>query len=1141
MDTFQAAIQISQPLTDQAWHVLKPRLLTQRAYAERREKEVFEQGQQLKAEYEQRRYQEAQLKETKESLDREWDNVQMPIRNQIASLADERIERKWFSGKAVTKDNSPQFAADVLLYVRKSFYDETAQEEESAITIRRTSRFDARHPSRILILENMKWVFDTKIKPFTENFQKELFLCNGCDGNFKFYGLESVVQHYAAKHTTTLSCGPQVVSWRAEWPEHPLFHPKPSVAQADYYKIPPPLTSSSQTPLYRDSESISHFGGYGQTLNPLTQATSHFLPASSNDSYVQQQQQNGHSSSFENQSYFRSSLHTTTKPYDFPQSSDLGIRYPGSYTSNNGFRSPSVPAAQISNHQALAYSNLEPSQLHDPKTRTWHEIESSAVITHPARPSTSFSQYPAADGDHFGQTTGEYQSQLDEMARHARDVWSATSGIKDIPQSVRIYVVIQQMVTRFTTTFLNEPSIGMFLDILDHNALMRPIRNQKGLACKVCVTSGNDAGRPQSSYEQLAVENRWLYHLPQLLNHFKTAHLDSIQSNADPMISIECQTLDWKNDMIELPESHLIAALLNAPGMDDVKLELIARVFPGVFPSPLPRIGATGNTGPVPIFPIGFDRGRPSQGVTPETYPNSPSRIEPRSEIQLFNRPYSGFRESSQPARSSEPPGEDEYDPHRPAFLGKIVPSGTSLPHIRKSLRNTPTRNRESSLLRSKHDDYPYMRLTVTDRPPATYNGPPHRGAVGDNRIDQHNEKSDGAQRSISPERHVQSLSRTRFNHEPPSSRKQHSSKEPNVHDKVVDVKMNHGHISEDGKVKDSSIFLNPRGRTLSPGEGISEADEFLDKLGTISNLDSRLNFVPCDHEEYQATSQPQEPSQDLHPQIQADMATETPDWRINVRRRGRDNDLPNTPARIDSSKVKKYDELAMPQKSTSDHEQDVNYRSMSDLHRPLNEGLVARRSPDLHTTYEAPRKYVQDRYEVGEAIMEVSRPGNGSFHVTRTSQYRSRSRSPRPLPIGTTYYRARTPINEGRLHNSAYHIYSPPLRTDILPQRIISHEYPTQDRYEYVDDRRPPDNTIRQRVEYVPVRVEEHTALEPGRFVIAQPVGMRPQPDYVQLDRGYNGEPVYERHSQLYHANPRPYYTPQSHSASAFAQGYRY
>ena len=59
--------------------------------------------------------------------------------------------------------------------------------------------------------------------------------------------------------------------------------------------------------------------------------------------------------------------------------------------------------------------------------------------------------------------------------------------------------------------------------------------------------------------------------------------------------------------MIELPEKSLIADLTEKPGLDDAKLELIAQVFPGVFPSPLPRVGAPSNVGPVPVYTGGFD------------------------------------------------------------------------------------------------------------------------------------------------------------------------------------------------------------------------------------------------------------------------------------------------------------------------------------------------------------------------------------------------------------------------------------------------------------------------------------------------------------------------------------------------------
>jgi hypothetical protein len=107
-----------------------------------------------------------------------------------------------------------------------------------------------------LVLENMKWVFDTKIKPLTDS--KELFLCNGCEYNPRFYSFESVLQHYAAKHTNTLSNGAIVVNWRAEWPEHPPFKPEPDIAMSTFHSVAPSLAMSPSGP----PTSPRGFGGY---------------------------------------------------------------------------------------------------------------------------------------------------------------------------------------------------------------------------------------------------------------------------------------------------------------------------------------------------------------------------------------------------------------------------------------------------------------------------------------------------------------------------------------------------------------------------------------------------------------------------------------------------------------------------------------------------------------------------------------------------------------------------------------------------------------------------------------------------------------------------------------------------------------
>ena len=194
----------------------------------------------------------------KETVDREWDKFQVPIHARIGGYADELIRDGWQGGAKVTKENSPRFAAEVLLHVRKRFYNEIAKHEAALhVAGYEPKRVPPNEPStQRLVLENMKWVCDTKIKPLTDS--KELFLCNGCENNQRLYSFESVLQHYAAKHTSALSNGNIVVNWRAEWPEHPPFNPEPDAAMSTFHSVVPSLTTSPSGP----PTSPRGFGGY---------------------------------------------------------------------------------------------------------------------------------------------------------------------------------------------------------------------------------------------------------------------------------------------------------------------------------------------------------------------------------------------------------------------------------------------------------------------------------------------------------------------------------------------------------------------------------------------------------------------------------------------------------------------------------------------------------------------------------------------------------------------------------------------------------------------------------------------------------------------------------------------------------------
>lgn len=1146
MDNFQAATQISLPLTEQAWQVLKPRLLIQRAAAEKKEKDRVEQGQLLQAEYKQRRQQEAQLKETKESLDRGWASIQMPIRNKISKFADEIIENSWAGGRTVTKENSPKFAADVLLYVRRRFYDELSLESEDGTSSGEYSKSNDLDsaPSRILILENMKWLFDTKIKPFTEHFQKELFLCNGCDGNFKFYGLDSVVQHYAAKHTHNLSLGTQVVHWRAEWPEHPPFHPEPTIAKVAYYKLPMPQSTALQSLSVRDSPIPTKQETYAQLQNPVVHpaqssyCSSQYSPMVYQESYGSTYQQDRKFSPPSAQNYLHSAPAATAQTQDFQRNPNFGPVYPApqsTYTNithtNSVFQPSQSGGGSPADHPAPpGYAYTDP-YVQDQKTSNWQGFDSFSrnhgcavvVQTQPNfQTRTFYPPYLEQGRDLNGQAGELYQQQMDEMAKHARDVWFATSGIKDIPQSVRIFVVIQHMVARFKKAYSNEPSLVMFIDGLDRNSLMKPVRSLNGLACKVCVTNSSQFGGESNSNAPLPVGDRRLYPLPHLLAHFRTAHLENSASFAGQMNGVEGPGLDWKLDMIELPETALIADLINATGLDDVKLELIAGVFPGVFPTRLPRMGHSGNAGPVPVYKGGFGSGtRLPPKIGPEPFPDSLSRGEVRNERHQKDRSYSSFRELSQPTRLSEPPGEDEYDPHRPA-----LPSGVGLVHSRKAARTPSTDSGQQGTLHNRHSVPHYVSSDIADHPSSTYNDVPIRRVAGDHHLARHYEPNNRSRSRLSPQRRIETQPEDRYSDEQTGYPEQQTLK-TNGHGSLVDPASKRPHTADDRELRDGSTSFEEMQRSLTLNEGASAADQFLDNLASSPEMKSGPKTVLLDREGTRSIIRREEHSQDRFIEKETDANTEPQGWRTDpTDAEGEEVDPSTLSMRNDPLKGRQYDGISSPHGRQS-HQYDENYRSWSRVHRRPSESKLSRRSAE--TYYQVPQ-----RYEMVEGVIEgphIRDSRDRSFQVSQPTRYHSRSRSPQPLPLGATFYRARSPVDDHR-HDPVYHIRSPPLRQDGHSQRIISYDYPTRDRYEYVDDRNLAYNQVRQRVEYIPVRLRDTAPIEPSRYLITQPTDLRPPPDYVRIDRNYPTDPVYER----------PGYPPQQgHGYPPFSQGYRY
>ena len=588
MDSFHAAIQISTPLTDSAWEVLKPRLIAQRELGEEREKARIAAEKAAEARLEEKKQEEAMLKQAKESADRDWDEKQSPIRDLLTEFAAETIKNDWDDGKSISKDNCTKFAADVLLYVRKRFYEQIAAEDRAAREAGEPIKQDPATgpPTRKLVLENMKWVYDTKIKSLTESFRKELFLCHDCDSNTKFYGFEGVIQHFAAKHTNLLSVGSIVVHWRAEWPEHSPFHPDPTSFKPAYH----PLGQSQNGQQYGHSSYQSP--GSGQQATPSTGQpfAGPVVVPPSHETYSggprPSKYQDRHSGYPPNQSIYEpghasyrygpspayhghQNLYPAATSYlDYPPYEHGPPPHHAYPPSGNDYGRPAPPLRERKYREP--YLPFEPGPPHNDPHRPEVIGPITAGIEPPVDPHT-------------------FKQHLEVMAAFAREIWTTVNSVKDIPTSVKFYVLIYHVVTRVRTRYGYEPGLDMFTEGIENQHLMRPIKHATvAVGCRTCLADAKDPRYAQ--YGPPPILER-MYQLPSLLRHFRTSH---INGSDQPVYGFPPQLPDWTQDMVDLPEEAVVSALIQAPGMDDQKLRLLADAFPQSFPNPLPRIGVLG-------------------------------------------------------------------------------------------------------------------------------------------------------------------------------------------------------------------------------------------------------------------------------------------------------------------------------------------------------------------------------------------------------------------------------------------------------------------------------------------------------------------------------------------------------------------
>ena len=1128
MESFQAATQISQPMTEQAWRILKPRLLAQLPFAERKEKERMDHNELLAEEYRQRRQQEAQLKETKDNLDREWETFQNPVRNCLGALADDIIESRWAGGRSVTKDTSPKFAADVLLQVRQRFYADVAQQDEAAIAAGRPVIVDplSGPPTRKLVLENMKWLFDIKVKPLTDHFQRELFLCNGCDGNYKFYGFEGVIQHYAAKHTTTLSMGNIVVHWRAEWPEHPPFNPNPSIAKSAYYKVPTPA--------------VTHTHLNNEVAGPAPHGSFNQIPDAGPGSFPQPQDSSQYPIDTCATTYAGPRLDghiTTVNGQPFPlQEKYTGLA--GYSGASNGYATNATSyIPNLASHQGQApqnygssYSGQQPyaayaqGQFAPTSTPIFHGLNGNhygngVPVPYQAnyQNGVAASQVPTIPGPR----SDLYQRQMDEMARHAKDVFINIGGIKDLPGSVRIHVVIQLTVSRFKGTFPNEPSLSMFIDGLDRNAVMRPVRSVNGLGCKMCIQSGTGAK---------------LFTLPHLVNHFRTVHMENPQ-----IIGYQHgPELDWKVDMIDLPDASVISKLVDASGMTELKLALIASVFQGYFPSPLPDVRSRTNPGPLPVFRRDLDT---AQNGLPRPPMNraivGPGRLEDISSDQFHGQAYSASRPLSQGTSSEplEPPGDDEYDPHRPALLNKLVKdeSGSSPSH--KAARSSILQNGQGTSAQAQVEQTTRIDDQLFNVVNEFRSQPNNKYARGPYEPTEH------ATRRHSPEFGLVSRAGGQMSM---GSDEQNMSRHRDTFSNYEDPRDCNGeyrYTPEHASISAKRRCLSHEARSASPRETDNAADHFLS--GLVSDASRMHDPRHLDH----AIDRRQKATwQGVH-QVDRLQKHNTEDgnydqWSADLTSISRlENHVPAHSNPVGSAVLGNGFQKGTAERPESRTQYYREYLPSSQAQKALTS---IRADQDSHARPRPQQSEVLEKEETNGSVLTRPRSNSLVYQGPHVSQHGHVSKSPHDSPAELALYRPSSPVEENR-GDPIYRVRSPFSRKQReYPAKPSSYDFPEQGRYEYIHQSELREAQFQPRVEYVrvPINYEESSMRDPpARYYLSHSVEPR-EPQYIRYEPAYADErmePIYERDGQFYQSSQQILKDTPPRSASSFTQDYRY
>lgn len=589
--------------------------------------------------------------------------------------------------------------------------------------------------------------------------------------------------------------------------------------------------------------------------------------------------------------------------------------------------------------------------------------------------------------------------------------------------------------------------------------------------------------------------------------------------------------LDWKFDMVDLPEDDVIRDLVVAPGMDNAKLGLIATVLPKYFPSPLAKIDPILDvdsakpedhaTYDSPRAQTHIHRGPSHTSAGNTANPFTPSHISGARpevlEVTVDNFPKFVDSPIHDAPRTVEQPRDDEYDPHRPAPAAAWQET--------HSHRNTHPRSNlqyEYEVVRPYHPasenfnrdtsyaNTSYRQVAELAHPAIHQNG--YKLRASEDTMYYRNNRSDFLGPSTAlprPGMHTKSQvdrGNLRAGHVPPRS----------INDGVME-----------DEVYQSRQTIKRERQPSPPSESVNAAEHFL------NNFDSIATEAYPDHEQ----GRPQL-LEVAHPRRFEDGSTESAFLGAVPEKRVWRNDVPGDDARSRSARATPLGTLPLNglRRRSRSPDPTPNYgRERENEYDPrMPEPGVSRtrdQSPELtvgrknhdELRYDngAPYRGADDTYEEAGQRLRAQPPPITSHGLEQRS-------IDQPM-----YYRQRSPMGRAR---EVYAPLSPeiPRRPYPMDEPVQYAGIPPPRQVRYVDDPRYVDAAYGESVEYV--RVAPRESQPPARYYVDR-AGPRELPnEYV----AYEEEPVFERGGQLYRRAP-PRQVPQDAYQEPYSRQVRY